>query len=467
MPIAQKQFKIGLLVTALLEDRFNKTGHMRDEARRVTALYAEKLSQFGAVVNPGFVEYEDQAFQAASHLKKEAVDVIVFIELAYQKGLVPMRALLQFDAPIIIWNTQLISEFGENADFDLIMVNSGMAGLSEVTSALVRSKKPFFVVTGSIDDQSALRELGEYIQAAKAVQRLKNSKIGILGHPYEGMTDLMQDDYTLLETFGCSCWPVDHDEIIDEYSNVSEKDAADLIASQKHKGRRIAVEPEMMLRSAKLAVALERTVSLRQLDAVAEFDQIWLSDERIGIIPFFGTSLMVEKHVPFTCEADVLRAIAMLVLEEIAGHATFLEHYILDYQRDLMFNSHDGHGNPALADENYGVQIVPTIYYTGVKGLGASFNYTYKPGDFTLFSIGNIGGGKLRFISSQGQTLAMQPRNIAAPQTMFQWEGGNIKEFARQWLLSAPSHHHTGAYGRLNPMLEKVAAMLGIEHVII
>jgi hypothetical protein len=47
-------------------------------------------------------------------------------------------------------------------------------------------------------------------------------------------------------------------------------------------------------------------------DAVAEFDQVWLSDQRIGIIPFFGTSRLVEKHVPFTCEAHILRAVAML-----------------------------------------------------------------------------------------------------------------------------------------------------------
>jgi hypothetical protein len=34
MPITEKEFKIGLMVTALLEDRYNKTGHMREEARK-------------------------------------------------------------------------------------------------------------------------------------------------------------------------------------------------------------------------------------------------------------------------------------------------------------------------------------------------------------------------------------------------------------------------------------------------
>ena len=121
---------------------------------------------------------------------------------------------------------------------------------------------------------------------------------------------------------------------------------------------------------------------------------------------------MVEAHVPFTCEADVMRALAMLVLEEVAGHATFLEHSIADYKRDLMFNLHDGHGNPGLADPAHGVRVVPTIYYTGVHGFGASYNYSYRPGEVTLFSIGNTGSGWFHFISSQGDFQAMTPRDI-------------------------------------------------------
>jgi len=467
MPLTEREFKIGLLVTALLEDRYNKTGHMRGEARRVTGLYEEKLKKFGKVVNPGFFEYEDEALRAASVLKKEEVDVIVFIELAYQKGLIPMRALLQFDVPIIIWNSQLIDEFGEDADFDLIMVNSGMAGLPEASSSLIRAGRRFWVVTGSINDEVAQQELEEYLRAARAVSRLKSSRVGIIGHPYDGMTDLMQDNFSVMEQFGTSSWPIDHDEIIDAFLETSEKEGRQLIEEEKQRRRKIEVDEEMMVRSARLALALEKVVKNYSLDAVAEFDQVWLSDERVGIIPFYGTSRMVENHVPFTCEADVLRAIAMLVLEEVAGHATFLEHYILDYKRDQMFNSHDGHGNPGLADPKHGVRIVPTIYYEGVHGFGASFNYAYKPGDFTLFSIGSIGDSRFQFISSEGENLAMKPRDIAAPQTFFRWSGGSIKLFAEEWLYAAPSHHHTGAYGRLNSVLSKVASMLGVECVII
>jgi len=465
MPITEQPFKIGLMCTALLEDRWNKTGHMREEARRVAGRYAEALEAFGTVVNPGFFEYENEAVKVAQALKAEGVGIIVYVALAYQKGLIPMRALLELDVPLVIWNTQMVHDFSEDADFDLIMVNSGMAGLPELTSSLLRTGRDFHLVTGPIDDEHALASLREYITAAKAVARLRNARIGIIGHPYEGMTDLMQDDLAVMETFGCTCWPIDHDEVTAACQAVDDGRTRKLIEEEKAKGRKVEVEEAMMMRSARLALGLEDVVRGGGYDAVAEFDQVWLSEPKVGIIPFFGTSRLVENHVPFTCEADVLRGIAMLILEETAGHSTFLEHYILDYEREQMFDSHDGHGNPALADPTQGVRIVPTIYYQGVHGFGASFNYSYKPGEVTLCSVGNIGEGCFQLIASEGEFLSMKPRDIAAPQTFFKWRGGSIRSFAEQWLLAAPSHHHTAAYGRLSRVLRVVARMLAIGFV--
>lgn len=465
MPIVPKEFTIGLLVTALLEDRYNKTGHIRDQARAIAKRYESKLTPFGKVVNPGLFEYEADAVKAGRALKDANVDCVVLIEIAYQKGLVPMRALRELDVPLIIWNAQLVEEFPETANFDLIMVNSGMCGLPELTSALMRADRDFFVVTGSIDNKETVERLGEYIKAARAAARLRNAKVGLIGSPYEGMTDMMQDDFAVFETFGSTCWPILPDEVTDAFGQVKDAEAKHLIDEQKGMGRKIEVDDPMMMRSARLALALGSVVRAGGYDAVAEFDQIWLPEERIGVIPFFGTSLMLERHVPFACEGDVMRALSMLVLEELAGHSTFLEHYILDYKRNLMFNSHDGHGNPGLADPRHGVRIVPTIYYKGVNGFGASFNYSYRAGEVTLFSIGSIGEGHFQLISSEGEFVDMKPRDIAAPQTFFKWDGGSVAEFSERWLAAATSHHHAAAYGRLGDLLNVTAQMMRCGHV--
>jgi L-arabinose isomerase len=464
MPIIQREFKIGLLVTALLEDRYNKTGHLRDQARAIARRYEQKLAPFGPVVNPGFFEDEAGAAKAARVLNAEDVQCVVVVEIAYQKGLIPLRALRELDVPIIVWNAQLVNEFPEGADFDLIMVNSGMCGLPELTSALIRADRDFFLVTGSIDDPETSVKLGGYVRAARAAARLRNAKVGLIGTPYEGMTDMMQDNFALMETFGSTCWPILPDEVTDAFAQVKSGEVNRLIEEQRARGRKIELDDAMMDRSARLALALDAVTRKGGYDAVAEFDQVWLPDERIGVIPFFGSSLMVENHVPFACEGDVMRALSMLVLEELAGHSTFLEHYMLDYRKDLMFNSHDGHGNPGLADPKHGVRIVPTIYYKGANGYGASFNYSYRPGSVTLFSIGSVGDGHFQLISSQGEFVEMKPRDISAPQTFFRWEGGNVGEFSERWLSAAPSHHHAAAYGDLNELISVTAQMLKCGH---
>ncbi len=120
------------------------------------------------MVHPGFFEYEAEAVKAARVLKAEDVDVVVVVELAYQKGLIPMRALLELgpEVPVIVWNSQLVDEFPESADFDLIMVNSGMAGLPELASSLTRAGRRFWLATGAIDDPAAGERLAELLAAA-------------------------------------------------------------------------------------------------------------------------------------------------------------------------------------------------------------------------------------------------------------------------------------------------------------
>jgi L-arabinose isomerase len=467
MPVVSRVFTIGLLVTALLEDRYNKTGHVRGQARAAAGRYAQSLAAFGAVVNPGLVETEAEAARAACVLKSEGADCVVVVEIAYQKGLILLRALRELDMPIIVWNTQLVDEFPQSADFDLIMLNSGMCGLPELTSALVRAGRRFSIVTGSLGDPKALERMAVHLGAARAAARLRNARVGIVGSPYEGMTDMMQDNQAVLETFGATVWPILPEEVVEAFHAVPEPDARSLVGEQRAAGRTLAVEDGLMTRSARLALALERVVKGGGYDAVAQYDMSWLEDGRIGIIPFFGTSRMVESHVPFACEGDVMRALSMLVLEELAGHSTFLEHYILDYRANLMFESHDGHGNPSLADPAHGVRVVPTIYYKGVHGFGASFNYSYRPGPVTLLSMASAGGGMFRLISSQGEFVGMKPRDISAPQALFRWNGGGIAEFSEKWLAAGPSHHHAAAYGTLGDALGRTAAAIGLEHVIV
>jgi L-arabinose isomerase len=197
----------------LLEDDYNKTAHMRPVAQKVADQNGEILAEYGETVCPPLVEEEHQAEAAALMFNAQGVDIIVAVEVAYTKGVVPVRCFLNTTAPVLVWNTQQIHFLSEDADFDLIMVNSGMAGVPEMTSALLRLNRPFWVVTSHIDDLSGRRKLAEYIQAAGILARLKKTRIAIAGHPFEGMTDLMVDQLSLRKDVGPVCWPLEPEKV--------------------------------------------------------------------------------------------------------------------------------------------------------------------------------------------------------------------------------------------------------------
>jgi L-arabinose isomerase len=86
----------------------------------------------------------------------------------------------------------------------------------------------------------------------------------------------------------------------------------------------------------------------------------------------------------------------MLILQEITGGATFLENYVIDFDREAMILSHDGHGNPALAASSSDVKIKHSIYYEGVNGFGAGLEFAYAPGPVTNLALVNPSGDRWR-----------------------------------------------------------------------
>ncbi len=455
--------KVGVLVTALLEDDYNKTAHIRPMAQKVADKIGGIIGKYAEAVCPPLVEEEFQAEAAAQQFNAAGVDLIVAVEVAYTKGLVPTRCFLNTTAPVLVWNTQQIEFLPEDADFDLIMLNSGMAGVPEMTSALLRIGRPFWMVTSLMDDPQGQKELAGYIAAAGVIRRLKTSRIAIVGHAFEGMTDLMIDQLSLRQFVGPACWPVEPEKVSVAMGEVSAAEVKALVG--KESGRyKIDMEAAQLERSCRLALALEKVTRDGKFDAMASFDQVWLTDPRVGIIPAYATGRLCELGLPCSTEADITTVTAMLILQEIAGKSTFLENYVIDFKQDSIILSHDGHGNPALAASPADVTLKHSIYYKGVNGFGASFEYAYAPGPVTNLALVCI-GGRWRLNISEGESVAIQPRPVAAPQMLFKPRHLHIKDWCDAWCKAGSPHHMAVAYGHLAEQIKIYAAMQGLDVV--
>ncbi len=456
--------KVGVLVMALLEDDYNKTAHVRPSAQQAADRIGGVIARYAETVCPPLVEEEDQAEAAAQMFNAAGVDLIVAVEVAYTKGIVPTRCFLNTTAPVLVWNTQQVEFLPENADFDLIMVNSGMCGVPEMTSALLRLGRPFWMVTSQIDDPYGQEKLARYIAAAGVARKLKHSRIAIAGHAFEGMTDLMVDQLSLRQFVGPVCWPVEAEKVALAMAEVSDQAVQDLVRFESARFR-IDMDQELFERSCRLALALEKVTRDGRFDALASFDQIWLTDPRVGIIPSYGTGRLCELGLPCSTEADITTLTAMLILQEIAGQSTFLENYVIDFKRDAMILSHDGHGNPALAARPGDVSIKHSIYYQGVHGFGAGFEFAYKPGPVTNLALVNLDARQWRLIISEGDSLPIQPRPVSAPQMLFKPKTLNIRDWCDAWCMAGAPHHMALAYGHLTEQIKAYAELERLEVV--
>ncbi len=455
--------KVGVLVMALLEDDYNKTAHVRPMAQKVAEKIAGIIGKYADTVCPPLVEEEHQAEAAARKFNAEDVDLIIAVEVAYTKGAVPARCFLNTTAPVLVWNTQGIEFLPEDADFDLIMLNSGMAGVPEMTSGLLRTGRPFWMVTSLTDDPDGHRQLAQYIAAAGVIHKLKRARIAIVGHAFEGMTDLMIDQLSLRQSVGPVCWPVEPEKVSIAMGEIPEAAVKALV--KKETGRyRVEMEPSQFERSCRLALALEKVTREGAFDAMASFDQVWLTDPRVGIIPSYGTGRLCEIGFPCSTEADVTTVAAMLILQELAGQATFLENYVIDFKRDAMILSHDGHGNPAMASAPAEVAVKHSIYYEGVNGFGAGFEYAYAPGPVTNLSLVNV-GGRWRLNIAEGESISIKPRPVAAPQMLFKPKNLPIRDWCDAWCKAGSPHHMALAYGHVSAQIRTYAQMQGLDVV--
>lgn len=457
--------KIGVLVMALLEDDYNKTAHMRPAATAAAQEIADALAEYGDVVHVGLVEEESQAAAAARRFNAEDVDIIVACELAYTKGLVPARALLDTTAPIVVWNTQRVSRLGEADGFDVVMLNSGMAGMPELTAVLLRTGREFALITSRFDDPDGRRRVHEVIQAAAIRRRLREARVALVGHHFEGMTDLMFDGLSLRQDIGPVVWPLEPEKVAVRFGEIAQADVEATMASERAKYT-VEMEPELFKRSVRFALALESVVKEYRFDAFTAFDQVWLTDPRVGIIPSYGTGRLCEIGIPASPEGDVNTAVAQLIMQELAGQATTLENYVIDFDNEAVMFSHDGHGNPALGTPG-AVKVKHSIYYRGVHGFGAGFEFAYEPGPITNLALVTIGEGLWRFVISEGELLPFPPRSISAPQTLFRHDNLPIADWCDAWLRAGATHHMGAAQGRWTAQLLHLARMLGIDAVVV
>jgi len=223
------------------------------------------------------------------------------------------------------------------------------------------------------DEAETWREIEEWLAAARVSSTLASMRLGLMGHYYSGMLDIITDVTLVSIVFGA------HIEIleVDELSALAAKiEETALVGRVEEFFEKFDVQPdctaEELSRAARTSLALDDFVAQHELDALAYYykgsGSVANEDTMSSII--LGKSLLTARHIPVAGEYEVKNALAMKVMDSLGAGGSFTEFYAIDFNDDVVLMGHDGPGHIAIAEGK--TKVRPLGIYHGKVGRGLS-----------------------------------------------------------------------------------------------
>ena len=448
---------------------------LRERLLGYQARIAEQLRGLGGeVIDFGLLDDPTRARALAADVNAADCDLAFLYVATYALSHTVLPVAQAVRAPIVVLNLQPAAAI-DYAHLNGLGDRGRMTGewlahcqacaAPELASAFRRARLPFRLVTGYLDEPYVAAELDAYARAAHLVRGLRESRIGLVGHYYNGMLDVYTDVTRLAGALGC------HFELV-EFGELKSlrrgADPAAVAAKRREFAERFDVSRECeeaeLARAAETAVALDALVRTHALDALAYYYEgagdADAEDLVTSLIP--GLTLLTGSGVPCAGEYEVKNAVAMKLLDLLGAGGSFSEPYAIDFDDDVVLWGHDGPAHFGIADGRVG--LVPVPVYHGKPGRGLSIQMAVRHGPATLLSVCEGADGEVFFVCAEGESVPGPTLQIGNTNSRYRF-GVGARAFVDAWTKAGPNHHCAIGVGHVAGVLEKAAGLLGVGFV--
>ncbi|MGA8727401.1 MAG: arabinose isomerase [Terracidiphilus sp.] len=423
------------------------------------------------VVNLGLVDTPQRSREAGHQCRREDVDVLFLYVTTYALSNTVLPVIQRAGVPVVVLNLQPGAAIDYEA-FNRLEDRTAMTGqwlaycsacpVPEIANVLERAHIPFHQVTGVLDEAATWQEIEEWLAAARVRTALASSRLGLMGHYYSGMLDIMTDVTLVSIAFGTHVEIVEVDELSALAADVKDEEVSERVS---HFRRSFDVQPdcaaEELRRAARTSVALDTFVARHELDAMAYYykgsGNPANEDTMSSII--LGTSLLTARHIPVAGEYEVKNVLAMKVMDVLGAGGSFTEYYAMDFNDDLVLMGHDGPGHIAIAEGK--TKVRPLKVYHGKVGRGLSVEMSVKHGPVTLLSVAEDAQSRFKLVVAEGECVAGAILEIGNTNSRYRFPLG-ARGFVDAWNAQAPAHHCAVGIGHVAATLKKAAALMGI-----
>jgi L-arabinose isomerase len=436
------------------------------------ATYAQELGAAldgaAAVTVTSPVKDREDIERAMRELEGQDLDGLLVVMLTYGPAMNIARALADTRLPVCIANTQPVPEVTDAWDMADLTYNQGIHGAQDTANALVRSGRPFAVVTGDWRSASFGDQVRRWSRAAAAATRWRRLRVAIFGYGMNGMGDTRVDVHTLLGALGPQVDAVAQGAMYRASQEVGDADVERLIVDEDG---RFEIDPQLTAAEredhARLQLGIERVLREGGYDAYStHFDAI-ADDGRFARLPLAAASSLMAAGFGYSAEGDPMTAALMSAAQTMLGTTQFTEMYAMDFARDAILMSHMGEGNWALARQDRPVRLIKRSL--GIGGLGdpPTFLFQYDPGPCTLASLLALPDGTFRLVVSEGEILdTAELPGLEMPYGFFRPATG-VEECANGWLRAGGPHHQVLNPGHVEDDWRSFCETTGIEIVVV
>ena len=458
-----------------LDAYWSQFAGLKERLESQVARLAERLKRPGvAVLNLGLIDTPQHSQQAGRQCRIADVDVLFLYVTTYALSSTVLPLVQRAGVPVVVLNLQPGAAI-DYATFNRLMDRTAMTGhwlaycsacpMPEIANVLKRARIPFHQVTGVLDDAVTWQEIEEWLAAARVRATVAQARLGVIGHYYNGMLDIMTDLTLVSIVLGTHVEIVEVDELSELAAAVDEAAIAQRLGEFDAS---FDVQPdcasEELRRAARTSVALDRFVARHELDALAYYYEgsgVPANENTMSSI-ILGTSLLTARHIPVAGEYEVKNALAMKIMDVIGAGGSFTEYYAMDFHDDLVLMGHDGPGHIAIAASK--TKVRPLGVYHGKVGRGLSVEMSVKHGPVTLLSLAEDEQLRFKLVAAEGESVAGPILEIGNTNSRFHFPLG-ARRFVQSWNAQGPAHHCAVGVGHVAGTLKKVAALMGLGFV--
>jgi L-arabinose isomerase len=422
------------------------------------------LGDVAEVVVGDPVKDRADADRVIGELSAQAVDGLLVVMLTYGPAMHVSRALAATDLPVMLLNTQPEGQVTAAWDMGDLTYNQGIHGAQDTANAMVRSGRPFAVVTGDWQDGEVQAEVGRWARAAAAATRWRSLRVAIFGYAMNAMGDIRVDEHAFLRTLGPQVDALGTGLLAAAVEQVDGHAVRDLLADED---ARFSVDERLSAAEredhARMQLALRALLDAGGYRAYSTHFGAIAEDGRFARLPLAAASSLMAEGIAFAAEGDAVTASLMAAAQDLLGTTQFTEMYAMDFARDAILMSHMGEGNWALAREDRPVRLIKRPL--GIGGLGdpPTFLFQYRPGPCTLATLVALEGTRFRLVVAEGEILESDELPaLEMPYGFFRPDSG-VRGCMDAWLRFGGPHHQVLNPGRHAGAWRAFCEATGIE----